>query len=54
MEVSPTLISNVTEAVLDEGRKLQARPLQALYPSVSLDCLVVTVRENHQVINKAG
>ena len=32
-EVSPTLISNVTEAVLEEGRAGQGRPLDALYPT---------------------
>jgi len=53
VEVSPTLISNVTEAVLDEVRQWQARPLEALYPIVYLDCLVVKVRENQQVVNKS-
>ena len=53
VEVSPTLISNVPEAVLDEVRKFQARPLEALYPIVYLDCLVVKVRENQQVVNKS-
>jgi len=53
VEVSPTLISNVTEAVMDEVRQWQARPLEALYPIVYFDCLVVKVRENQRVINKA-
>jgi putative transposase len=53
VEVSPTLISNVTEAVLDEVRQWQVRPLEALYPIVYLDCLVVKVRENQQVVNKS-
>jgi putative transposase len=53
VEVSPTLISNVTEAVMDEVRQWQARPLEALYPIVYLDCLVVKVRENQQVVNKS-
>lgn len=41
VEVSPTFISNVTEAVLDEVRQWQNRPLQAVYPIVYVDCLVV-------------
>jgi putative transposase len=53
VEVSPTLISNVTEAVIDEVRPWQARPLDALYPIVYVDCLVVKVRENQRILNKA-
>lgn len=53
VEVSATLISNVTEAVMDEVRQWQARPLEALYPIVYLDCLVVKVRENQQIVNKS-
>ncbi len=53
VEVSPTLISNVTEAVIDEVRQWQARSLEALYPIVYVDCLVVKVRENQRIINKA-
>src|SRR3989475_3489769 len=53
VEVSPTLISNVTEAVMDEVRQWQTRPLEPVYPIVYVDCLVVNVRENQRVINKA-
>jgi putative transposase len=53
VEVSPTLISNVTEAVMDEVRQWQMRPLEAVYPIVYVDCLVVKVRENQRVRNSA-
>ena len=53
VEVSPTLISNVTDAVMEEVKQWQVRPLDALYPIVWFDALVVKVRENHRVINKA-
>lgn len=53
VDVSPTLISNVTEAVMDEARQWQTRPLEPIYPIVYVDCLVVKVRENQRVINKA-
>jgi putative transposase len=53
VEVSPTLISNVTEAVMDEVRQWQTRPLESLYPIVYVDCLVVNVRENQRVVKKA-
>jgi putative transposase len=53
VEVSPTLISNVTEAVMDEVRQWQNRPLEGLYPILYMDCLQLKVRENQRVINKA-
>jgi putative transposase len=53
VEVSATLISNVTEAIMEEMRQWQTRPLEALYPIIYVDCLVVNVRENQRVINKA-
>tara|TARA_R110000787_G_C13368860_1_gene440686 strand:- start:34 stop:1242 length:1209 start_codon:yes stop_codon:yes gene_type:complete len=52
-DVSPTLISKVTEAVIDEVIEWQSRPLDAVYPIVYLDCIVVKVRQDKQVINKA-
>jgi putative transposase len=53
VEVSPTLISNVTDAVLDEVRTWQNRPLDAVYPIVYLDALVVKMREEGAVQNRA-
>lgn len=53
VEISPTFVSNITEAVIDEVRQWQNRPLESLYPIVYVDCLVVKVRENQRVINKA-
>lgn len=52
-EVSPTLISTVTDAVLDEVKAWQARPLDALYPIVYLDCIHVKVRDAGAVRVKA-
>ena len=53
VEVSPQLISNVTEAVMDEVRQWQNRPLETLYPILYMDCLQLKVRENQRIINKA-
>jgi putative transposase len=53
VEVSPTFISNVTEEVMEEVRQWQNRPLEALYPILYVDCLVVKVRENQRVKNLA-
>ncbi|EMN1295516.1 TPA: IS256 family transposase [Escherichia coli] len=53
VEVSPTFISQVTNAVLDEVRAWQQRPLAPVYPIVYLDCLVVRSRETGSVQNKS-
>ncbi|HDB9982194.1 TPA: IS256 family transposase [Escherichia coli] len=52
-DVSPTLISKVTDAVKDQVTEWQNRQLNALYPIVYMDCIVVKVRQNGSVINKA-
>ena len=52
-EVSATLVSKVTDAVIDQMADWQSRPLDTLYPIVYLDCIVVKVRQNKQVINKS-
>jgi len=53
IEVSPDLVSAVTDAVLDEVADWQNRPLEALYPLVFLDALRVKVRDEGTVRNKA-
>ena len=53
VEVSPTLISNVTEAVMEEVKRWQSRPLEMVYPIVYLDAIVVKIREMGHVRNKA-
>ena len=44
-EVSPSLISSVTDAVVEEVKTWQARPLDPIYPIVYLDCIHVKIRE---------
>jgi putative transposase len=53
VEVSPTLISNVTASVLDDVRQWQSRPLDAIYPILYFDALFVKSREAGPVKNKA-
>ena len=53
IEVSPDLISAVTDAVLEEIAAWQARPLEATYPLVFFDALRVKVRDEGLVRNKA-
>ncbi len=52
-DVSASLISRVTEAVLERVLEWQARPLDDIYPIVYLDCIVLKVRQDKRVINKA-
>jgi putative transposase len=52
-EVSPSLISSVTDAVMDEAKAWQGRPLEALYPIVYLDCIHVKTRDSGAVRAKA-
>jgi putative transposase len=53
VEVSPTLISNITDAVLDEVRTWQARPLASVYPILYFDALFVKARQEGPVQTKA-
>jgi len=53
-ELSHDTISNITDAVLEEVKAWQSRPLEEIYPIVYLDALVVKVRDGHQVRNKAA
>lgn len=53
-ELSHDTISKVTDAVAEEVKAWQARPLEEFYPIVYLDALVVKVRDGHTVRNKAA
>jgi transposase-like protein len=52
-DVSATVISKVTDAVIDQVVDWQSRPLDPLYPIVYLDCIVLKIRQDKRVINKA-
>ena len=52
-DVSATLISKVTDAVIEHVIEWQSRPLDAVYPIVYLDCIVVKIRQDKKVINKS-
>jgi len=53
VEVSPTLISNVTDAVLEDVRSWQSRPLDAVYPILYLDAIHLKLRTSGAVQNQA-
>ncbi|WP_249535681.1 IS256 family transposase, partial [Escherichia coli] len=52
-DVSPALVSKVTDAVMEQVVEWQNRPLDAVYPIVYLDCIVLKVRQDSRVINKS-
>ncbi|MGG2140749.1 IS256 family transposase [Symbiopectobacterium sp. RP] len=52
-DVSPALLSKVTDAVMEQVVEWQNRPLDAVYPIVYLDCIVLKVRQDSRVINKS-
>src|SRR5690606_10006199 len=53
IDVSPDMISTVTDAVLDDVAAWQGRPLDAVYPIVFFDALRVKIRDEGHVRNKA-
>jgi len=53
VDISATLISNVTNEVIEEVKAWQSRPLDKVYPIVYLDALVIKVQQDKKNINKA-
>ena len=53
IEIAPSVISTVTDAVVDEVTQWQQRPLDPMYPVVFFDCLRVKIRDEGVVKNKA-
>ncbi len=53
VEISAGLISKVTNTVMDKVIEWQNRPLDAVYPIVYLDCIVLKIRQDKRVINKS-
>lgn len=51
--VSESLISRITDDIMDEVKSWQNRPLERVYAIVFFDCLVVKVRQDKRIINKA-
>ena len=52
-DVSASLISKVTDAVIEQVTQWQSRPLESIYPIVYLDCIMVKIRKDGGVINQA-
>jgi len=54
VEVSPELISSVTDAIMEEVKEWQNRPLEEIYPIVYLDAIMLKIRDNGHVVSKAA
>ena len=52
-DISPGLVSQVTNSVMERVVEWQNRPLDAVYPIVYLDCIVLKISQDKRVINKA-
>jgi putative transposase len=52
-EISPDLISKITDAVIEDAKAWQNRPLERIYPILYLDALVIKIREGNAVRNFA-
>ena len=54
VEISPELVSKISEKILPDVIAWQNRPLEAIYPFVFMDAIHYKVKENHQYITKAA
>jgi len=52
-QISATLVSKVTDRVLESVIEWQSRPIDPIYPILYLDCIVLKIRQDKRVINKA-
>ena len=54
VDISPELVSKISEKIMPEVTAWQNRPLEAVYPFVFLDVIHYKVKENHQYQTKAA
>lgn len=54
IDVSSTMVSNITDQILPEIREWQNRPLESVYPIVFIDAVHFSVRQDNQVVKKAA
>lgn len=54
MDISPTLVSNITDKVIPMIREWQNRPLETVYPIVFMDAIYFKVRKDSTVVSKAA
>ncbi|MGN0575696.1 MAG: IS256 family transposase [Ruminococcus sp.] len=54
VDISPAMISKITDKVMETAHAWQNRPLEAMYPIVYLDAIYYKVRDDHKIVNKAA
>jgi transposase-like protein len=54
VEISPELVSKISEKIMPEVTAWQTRPLEAIYPFVFMDAIHYKVKEDHQIVTKAA
>jgi transposase-like protein len=54
VEISPELVSKITEKIMPQVAEWQSRPLDSVYPFVFMDAIHYKVRDNHQIVTKAA
>jgi putative transposase len=54
VEISPTLVSNITDRIMPQVQQWQNRPLQQVYAVVFMDAIHFKVRQDHSIVNKAA
>ena len=54
VEISPELVSKISEKIMPEVNEWQNRPLESIYPFIFMDAIHYKVKENHQYITKAA
>lgn len=54
VEISPELVSKISEKIMPQLTEWQNRPLEAVYPFVFMDAIHYKIRENHQIVTKAA
>ena len=53
VDISPTLVSHITDSVIEDVRRWQSRPLDCIYPVVFMDGIVVKVRDGQRISNRS-
>jgi transposase-like protein len=54
VDISPELVSKITDKIMPQVAEWQARPLDSIYPFVFMDAIHYKVRDNHQIVTKAA
>lgn len=54
VEISPELVSKISEKIMPQLTEWQNRPLEAVYPFIFMDAIHYKIRENHQIVTKAA